>query len=386
MTADASWIYTPNSTLVNELRFAYDRVSFDFVNQDINNVADGTGVYNYINTGAPVGGFPTVHLPSPFPGTTLGTNANRPQYNDGNPYWDIQDNVSILRGKNSFKFGGEYTHSEADSAIVVDGRGLINFSGGGAFTGSTALEDFVAGTPSGSPAASLLTGNASVQTHWSTMSLFLQDDWRATSKLIINVGLRWGFSTPMQATDDAFGNFNPAIGLTQEGFNGLGSGGDWNPYYRSFDPRFGFAYDLSGKGTTVIRGGVGVVHTMEWPLLSWDGQFGLQNDGATSLAADPTGAVIQCGSISGLNNICPGTAGGSHYARRRLILGRAVVLGSCHYDQRGLRRKCHHSRSSENRFPGDFQTHMRRRSAGGRFTLRRHGRQPEPYQPIRCEL
>ena len=313
LTIDSAWVYTPNSSTVNELRFAYDRVSFDFVNQDINNFANGTGVYNYINTGAPTGGFPTVHFPGPFPGTTLGTNSNRPQTNDGNPYWDLQDSISILKGKHTFKLGGEYTHSEADSAIVVDGRGLINFSGGGAFAGSTALEDFMAGTPSGSPAASLLTGNASVQTHWSTASLYLQDDWRATSKLIVNAGLRWGFSTPMLATNNAFGNFNPAVGLTQEGFSGLGGGGDWNPYYRSFDPRIGFAYDVSGKGTTVIRVGVGVVHTMEWPLLSWDGQFGLQNDGATSLAADPTGANLVCsgGQGLGLGIVCPSTAGGS---------------------------------------------------------------------------
>jgi hypothetical protein len=101
--------------------------------------------------------------------------------------------------------------------------------------------------------------------------------------------------------------------MTQEGRNGLGGGGDWNTYYKSFDPRIGFAYDWSGKGTTVIRGGVGVVHTMEWPLLSFDGQFGLQNDGGTSLAAVPTGAILQCvgGEALNIGITCPSTGGGS---------------------------------------------------------------------------
>jgi hypothetical protein len=316
MTVTSSWVYTPSSSTVNELRFGYDRVSFDFVNYDINSLANGTGQYSYINTGAPTGGFPTVQVAGfAGPGGTLGTNSNRPQYNDGNPMWDIQDSVSVLKGKHSFKFGGEYTNSEADSAIVVSGRGLFHFVGNGAFAGSTAIEDFFAGTPgnSGSPAGNLLTGNPYVQTKWSTASLYLQDDWRVTSKLIVNAGLRWGFTTPMQATNNAFGNFNPAVGLTQEGYNGIGGGGDWNGYYRSFDPRIGFAYDISGKGTTVIRVGVGVVHTMEWPLLSWDGQFGLQNDPSTSLGADPTGAIFQClGSENlGLGVNCPAGGGGT---------------------------------------------------------------------------
>lgn len=310
-TTDESWVYTPSSSTVNELRFGYDRVSFDFVNFDANNFANGTGAYSFLNTGASVGGFPTVNIGGFAP---LGTSANRPQTNDGNPIWDLQDNVSILKGKHSFKFGGEYTRSEADSAIFVNGRGVINFTGGnGAFNGSTTLEDFFAGTPAGAPNAALLTGNASIQTKWSTANMFVQDDWRATSKLIVNIGLRYGFTTPMIATNNAFGNFDPAIGMTQEGHNGLGNGGDWNTYYKSFDPRIGFAYDWSGKGTTVIRAGVGVVHTMQWPLLSFDGQFGLQNDGGTSLAAVPTGAILQCAGGAALNIgiTCPSTGGGS---------------------------------------------------------------------------
>ena len=304
-TTDESWVYTPNSTTVNELRFGYDRVSFDFVNFDANNLANGTGAYSYINTGAAVGGFPTVNISGFNP---LGTNNNRPQFNDGNPMWDLQDNISVLKGKHTFKFGGEFTHSEADAAVIVGGRGLFSFNGGAAFSGSTPLEDFFAGTPT---SASLLTGNPYISTTWATAAGYLQDDWRATPKLIVNLGLRYGFSTPMKAANNAFGNFDPAVGMVQEGFSGLGSGGDWNSYYRGLDPRVGFAYDVTGKGTTVIRGGVSVVHSIEWPLLTWDGQFALQNDGSTSLGADPTGATIQCASIPGLTNVCPSSGGGN---------------------------------------------------------------------------
>ncbi|HEV2520813.1 MAG TPA: TonB-dependent receptor [Candidatus Acidoferrales bacterium] len=317
-TTDASWVYTPNSSVVNELRFGYDRVSFDFVNFDIGSFANGTGAYNYINTGATIGGFPTVNISGFAP---LGTNSNRPQFNDGNPYYDIQDSLSYLKGKHTIKFGGEFTHSEADTAIPVGGRGVFHFNGGAqtiAGAPSTSLEDFFAGTPSAPGAGVLLTGNANIRATWMTGSGFIQDDWRATPKLIVNLGLRYGYTTPMKAANNAFGNFDPAIGLTQEGSSGLGIGGDWHGYSKAFDPRIGFAYDISGKGTTVIRGGFSIVHTLEWPELSFNGQFGLQNDGSTSLAADPTGAVIQCVAP----NVCPGSGGGS------ITLGAATFAAS----------------------------------------------------------
>jgi hypothetical protein len=142
-----SWVYTPNSTMVNEARFGYDRISFNFVNVDINTFADGKGYP--INTGAAVGGFPNVTI-SGFvnAGITLGTASNRPQFNSPNPYWDLQDSFSYLKGKHAIKFGGEFTHIEADSGIFVDGRGLFNFNGGVFPVGSgpsTALEEFFAG-------------------------------------------------------------------------------------------------------------------------------------------------------------------------------------------------------------------------------------------------
>lgn len=316
----ASWVYTPNSSVVNELRFGYDRTSFNFVNLDVGSFANGTGQYSFINSGAPIGGFPTVN----FAGSVapLGTNSNRPQYNSPNPYYDVQDSVSYLKGKHAFKVGGEFTHFEADSAIPVGGRGIFNFNGGAAIPGSpssTPLEDFYAGALSPSV---LLTGNPFVTTTWETASGYLQDDWRATSKLMVNVGLRYTYTTPMKARNNAFGNFDPALGMTQEGRSGLGSGGDWNGYFRAFDPRFGFAYDLTGKGTTVIRGGLSVIHTTFWPLLTWDGQFGLQNNGTTSLGAVPTAASIQCASSGPLVNTCPSSGGGS------ITLGTATFAAS----------------------------------------------------------
>jgi Carboxypeptidase regulatory-like domain len=302
-----SWVYTPNSTIVNETRFGYDRTSFNFVNVDVNSFANGTGQYNFINTGAGVGGFPNIVIKGFGPGQTLGTTLNRPQYNTPNPYYDFQDSISVLKGKHAFKFGGEYTKIEADSSIGAGARGQFSFTGNQAFAGSSALEDFLAGTP-GTGGNLLLAGNPAITTHWSTYAGFVQDDWRATSKLIINLGLRYEYASPMKAAGNKFGTFDPNIGMVQQGSIGLPT--LWKGDHTGFEPRVGFAWDVNGKGTTVVRAGASLIHT-QFPLLTFDGEFGLENDTTTSLAAVPTSAVFQCNPALTGSSPCPANGGGS---------------------------------------------------------------------------
>jgi len=303
-----SWVYTPSSTVVNELRFGYDRTSFNFVNVDVNNLANGTGAYNFINTGSTVGGFPNVVINGFGPGQTLGTAANRPQYNTPNPYYDFQDSISLLKGKHSFKFGGEYTKIEADSSIGASARGNFSFTGGIASPTSSALEDFFAGTPA---SGLLLAGSPAIAAHWSSYAGYVQDDWRVTPKLIINLGLRYEYASPMKAAGNTFGSFDPNVGMIQQG--SIGHPTLWKGDHTGFEPRIGFAWDVNGKGTTVVRAGGSLIHT-SFPLLTFDGEFGLENDTATSLAAVPTGAAFQCASLangSPFTNNCPAGGGGS---------------------------------------------------------------------------
>ena len=132
MSITSSWVYTPNSNVVNEVRFGYDRVTFDFVNIDVNTPASTYGINTGI-TNPLAGGLPSIVITGFGNGGTpvLGTAFNRPQYFTPNPYWDIQDSVSVLKGKHSIKVGGEYTHLEADAQVFNNGRGRFNFLGGG---------------------------------------------------------------------------------------------------------------------------------------------------------------------------------------------------------------------------------------------------------------
>jgi hypothetical protein len=303
-----SWIWVPSSTTVNVFRFGYNRVDFGFLNNDANVLSDGKGYP--LNTGVTKpGGLPNIYI-SPFGsfggGSYLGTNPNRPQSAGPNPVFDFTDSVSYLRGKHAFRFGGEFSHIEADSLVYVSGRGRIGFSGGNQFGGaSTGLEDFFAGLPS---KAQLLTGNPNIKTTWMNYAAYAQDDWRITPRLTLNLGLRYSYVSPIKAADNLMGSFDPnsQFGMVQQGSRGLDT--LWKPDRTDFSPRFGFAWDVTGDGKTVVRGGASIIYS-SFVLYTFLGEFDFQNSNSTSIAAVPTGAVIETNGLGLAGNT--NTAGGT---------------------------------------------------------------------------
>jgi len=322
MSITASWVYTPSSNVVNEARFGYDRASFDFVNVDVNTPASTYG----INTGVTnplAGGLPSIVITGFGNGGTpvVGTAFNRPQYFTPNPYWDVQDSVSVQQGKHSIKVGGEFAHLEADAQVFNNGRGRFNFFGGQlanpAFacaapaTGScsTSLEDYFAGALTG---ATLLGGQPLSKLTAMNFAGYIQDDWRITPRLIINAGLRYTLLTPMKDANNNIGNFDPSspTGMVQQGQPGFGTIWKNDPF--DLEPRIGMAWDVRGNGNTVMRLGVGLIHET-WTLETFEGQFNMQGDGSTAINAIPTAATISCGITGFVSSItCPSAGGGTN--------------------------------------------------------------------------
>jgi Carboxypeptidase regulatory-like domain/TonB dependent receptor len=294
-TIGADWVYAASSRLVNDVRFGYDRVWFKFLTDDGTRLADGSGFP--INTGVTqFPGLPNINL-SGF--EKLGSWHNRPQH-WANHYFDIQDNVSYLMGKHTLRFGGEFANIDVTNAIPDTGRGLIAFKGnkttGLGITNckgkSCPLEDFFAGFPSG---GNLLSGNAEREETWKSVAGFLQDDWRVSSKLTLNMGLRYSYVSPIHEVNGLWGNFDPTKGMVQQP-----SGGTlYNPDHKDFSPRVGFAWDVNGKGTTVVRGGFSINYSFI-TAVTFLNQNGFTAPGATSVsvAAVPTGATLQVNGVS----------------------------------------------------------------------------------------
>jgi hypothetical protein len=285
-TTAGVWDYTPNSAMVNEVRFGYNRMTFLTTSGDAGLSLAG------LNTGLTSGvlGLPTLQIGKDNSGDLFalaGTWHNRPQAIAPNPYWDVQDSLSYLIGKHSLKFGGEYTHIEADSDIPDYGRGRINFPN---------LESFFEGvTNSGSgKAGKALVGDPTRRMLNYYMAGFVQDDWRLTPKLTLNLGLRYEYASPIKDSANLWANFDPntVTGLVQQGSPGENT--MWAPNRGNFSPRLGFAYDVSGKGTTVVRGGFSVMYS-SFTAVEWMNQNQFQNSSSVSLAANPTaGQFVTC--------------------------------------------------------------------------------------------
>jgi outer membrane receptor protein involved in Fe transport len=166
------------------------------------------------------------------------------------PSSSLGEKFSWHLGKHSLKFGGVYTRHSNER----------NNPEGVAWT-YTGLADLLSNTPSSVNAS---FGNGDNMAHLWELGFFIQDDWHVSSKLTLNLGLRYDYNAHM--TDEPYNNsgsglYNPD-GLLNPVTVGVGAfrpqGNPYNSDPINFGPRFGFAYNIDG-GKTVIRGGTGII-------------------------------------------------------------------------------------------------------------------------------
>ena len=194
-------------------------------------------------------------------------------------YWtnsiSAVDGLNIMRGKHALKVGGSfrtYTYKEINSN---DARGFVNFTGlytgGPANASGNAIADFLLGLPQS------VIVNQGLSTSWfhaKVYSGYVQDDWKATSRLTLNLGLRYEYNSPLyeqqgrvSVADLTFpgGRLltpnrqivsqlnSPLLGYTP--LQGLAA-----PDYRNWAPRVGLAYRPFKSNSTVVRGGYGIFY------------------------------------------------------------------------------------------------------------------------------
>ena len=288
-----NWIWTPNTRWVNEARFGYNRLYQPTLPGDLNTPASAYGLDTGVN-GPFTGGLPRISFAGAFvPG--LG-GFKWPKFQGPDSITQFIDHASYTIGTHALKFGGELHRNEVNGGAFGNARGSITFLGGVALANSTPLEDFFAGDPF---KASVQVGDPSRSIHNWAYGLFFQDDWRLSKTFTLNYGLRYEFSSVIKEAHNLLGNFDPTTptGLIQDGVNGVGN--IYNPDHKNFAPRFGFAWDVNGRGNTVVRGGASMVYeTINWEsMLAFNNAFGLTNV--------PTASLLPGGTIPGGNLAIP---------------------------------------------------------------------------------
>jgi len=271
----ADWAFTPNSTVVNEVRFGYAHYYQTFfgtdADQDPANYNFNGQTYEFptgINPagygGASYGGAPDIRFQGFYAFPSNGIGVGWPKIVGPDGVLEFLDHVSVLKGKHAFKFGGEFINNISTTNETANAKGQIRFK---------TLDKFFQGDLK---QGALFLGDAVRTLYNYNYAAFLQDDWRIKPRLTINLGLRYELSAVVHERDGLMGNFDPVQGLVQTN----------NPYngdHNNFAPRVGFAWDVKGDGKTVVRGGAGILYEQ----LSFDVMNGEGN--LLGLRTFPTG-------------------------------------------------------------------------------------------------
>ena len=192
--------------------------------------------------GSPVGGsnggpfaFGTVDAPEIFHQTTI----------------SFEDNVSMIHGAHTMKAGFQFERYRNDYVPAVTGDGAAGQIGfNGQYTGN-AEADFLLGLPSYMGYGQGFSGTVGQRN--SAIGAYFQDDWRVTSNLTLNMGLRWELFTPIYEVDNRMTNFNEITGQIElAGVDG-NSRALYNQYngIANFLPRVGAAWSPFGKNTVI---------------------------------------------------------------------------------------------------------------------------------------
>ena len=177
----------------------------------------------------------------------------------------LTDIVSYTMGKHQFRFGGEVRQGRVDEFYFRRSLGAFTFDGTQGPWPACAptdavcplvnsLSDFLAGNVSSS---SIAVGDAERFVRVNGFDFFAQDQWQLTSKLNINLGLRYEYIGPLHSPNNDLAVFVPGKGLAIQG-NGISS--IFPPDKNNLAPRIGFAYQPTGRNDLVVRGGVGVFY------------------------------------------------------------------------------------------------------------------------------
>jgi hypothetical protein len=259
------WTVTP--TVLNHFAIGYNR--FGNLNQSVfidQNLPQEAGFQNLPGTHFPA----LVFSGQPFQGGGIGAGGRLGSTNAGGSYNGstiLGDDLTIVRGSHNFKVGFEHRRYYFNERGRGNESGTFNFS-----PDSTALPGFINQT--GHSFASFLTGAVASTNRgviasyfgrrWRNVGFYFQDDWKATRRLTLNLGLRWEIIGGLREVAGRMAQFNPnkanpgaggrpgALDFADE----LGVTTFMNTNWRQLSPKFGFAYQMNNWA--VVRGGYGI--------------------------------------------------------------------------------------------------------------------------------
>jgi hypothetical protein len=283
--------YVISPTLLNEVAFNYNGNRINILPTGVLGLPSGFNSSRIFSGPNNNDRIPEIHLAG-YNNTDF-TNASWPWRNKADDY-QIRDDISWTKGAHQIKMGGSWAIYKKIQDLFGNTQGSFTFNNN--FTGND-FADFLLGAASG-------YNELAVQDkgYWNAVSwaAYVQDNWRVNNRLTLNLGIRWDGVPHTYEANNRMGNFypnlynpadapifadaagnniapnspglgtspNPILAGTQFYLNGIGIPGKTpgvpkglvDNHWAAFGPRVGFAYDLTGSGKTIVRGGFGTMY------------------------------------------------------------------------------------------------------------------------------
>jgi hypothetical protein len=250
--------FSPNVS--NQLALGYTRFALSVAPLDESyNLASKLGLIG-ANTGPDSGAMASLSITS---GSGYSA-SNQPEVVPQNT-WQATDTVSWVRGAHSLRFGFSVDHNGFGFFQLGAPSGSLSFTG--TYTNNPASSsgtgagyaDFMLGLPASSSKS--LLGSGIPYLSYTEYGGFVQDNWRVSSKLTVNLGLRWDLFTPVSERHDRLSDFYLNAGTFALAGQSGASGTILGTQKHDFSPRLGAAYHVTEK--TVVRAAFGLFYFNE---------------------------------------------------------------------------------------------------------------------------
>lgn len=314
-----SWNHTFSPTLLNVYKMSYLRHRSDFPNA------------------AGLEGIPSIYTGFDSIAVGFGNGSSLPQFFTDNQF-QFQDHLIVQHGKHTFKTGAEYRRTRNGSSFEADKYGEFAPYG---------IEDLVTDLNFGDGADQAIFGEPQFGSAYyaiasvdpttgkrpvyyrgyraNEFAAYLQDDWRVSQRLTINLGLRWEYfgvphnfqsgidsnyyfgspvtPIPVTSTNPYYPANNPLAAMVYTGSFQQRDHEIWNKDTNNFGPRAGFAFDVLGNQKLVLRGGAAITYDRIWNNLFENIRFNAPYFSFANIGALLTGTPVGATSSPGLYTV-----------------------------------------------------------------------------------
>ncbi len=308
-------LFSPN--LIGEFRMGWNRYEFQYFAQaSTQDWCSSLGIQG-CDEGPINWNVPLVNLNSVY--SSLGNSSGEVQYGTfDTTFYD--PTVTWIKGKHTLKFGGDYHHYDTNSTNSPGPRGSFTFNG--KWTGNP-LADTLLGLPF-QASKIVIASQPNIDLYYADnkqFAAFAQDDFRVSSRLTMNLGIRYELPLPATETRDHAANLDLSKGIANavlqiSGQNGVGRE-LYQADHKEFAPRFGFAYRPRDKW--VLRGGYGIFYQMVLGNSSRTLHANPPFKGTYTIVGDGKNITINNALVSGLVANVPAFAAFAPYMKGGMI-------------------------------------------------------------------